>query len=117
MRHHEKFKVLGREKGQRVALVRSLVRSLVLHDGITTTETKAKELRKYIEPMVTKAKVGDLAARRLLTSRIGDAKAVKKLVEVIAPAHKARNGGYTRVIKLPIRKSDGAKMAHISFVK
>ncbi|HVU06212.1 MAG TPA: 50S ribosomal protein L17 [Thermodesulfobacteriota bacterium] len=117
MRHHEKFRILGREKGQRAALVRSLVRSLIIHEGITTTEAKAKELRKFIEPMVTKAKNGTLASRRLLVSRIGDAKAAKKLVEVIAPAHKARTGGYTRVIKLPLRKSDGAKMAHIQFVK
>jgi large subunit ribosomal protein L17 len=117
MRHHDKFKKLGREKGQRVSLVRSLVRSLVIHEGITTTESKAKELRKYVEPMVTKAKTDTIATRRLLSARIGDAKAVKKLVEVIAPAHKARNGGYTRVIKLPLRKTDGAKMAHISFVK
>jgi large subunit ribosomal protein L17 len=117
MRHHDKFKKLGREKGQRASLVRSLVRSLVIHEGITTTESKAKELRKYVEPMVTTAKAGTLAARRLLVSRIGDEKAAKKLIEVIAPAHKARNGGYTRVIKLPLRKSDGAKMAHIQFVK
>lgn len=117
MRHHEKFKTLGREKGQRTALVRSLLRSLVIHEGITTTETKAKELRKYIEPLLTKAKVDSVATRRLLASRIGDARAAKKLVEVIAPAHKARNGGYTRVVKLPLRKSDGARMAHIQFVK
>jgi len=117
MRHHDKFKKLGREKGQRASLIRSLVRSLVLHEGITTTETKAKELRKYVEPMVTSAKTGTIAARRLLISRIGDPKAVKKLIEVIAPAHKERKGGYTRVIKLPLRKSDGARMAHIQFVK
>lgn len=117
MRHHEKFKTLGREKGQRTALVRSLLRSLVIHEGITTTETKAKELRKYMEPLVTKAKVDTIANRRLIATRIGDAKAAKKLVEVIAVAHKARNGGYTRVVKLPLRKSDGAKMAHIQFVK
>ncbi len=117
MRHHEKFRTLGREKGQRVSLVKSLLRSLVLHEGITTTEAKAKELRKYIEPLVTKAKDATVANRRIIASRIGDAKATKKLVEVIAPAHKARNGGYTRVIKLPLRKSDGAKMAHIQFVK
>lgn len=117
MRHHEKFKILGREKGQRTALVRSLLRSLVIHEGITTTETKAKELRKYMEPLVTKAKVDTIANRRLLASRIGDARAAKKLVEVIAVAHKTRNGGYTRVVKLPLRKSDGAKMAHIQFVK
>lgn len=117
MRHHEKFRVFGREKNQRNALIRSLVRSLVIHEGITTTEAKAKELRKFIEPMVTKAKTGTLASRRLLISEIGDARAAKKLVEVIAPAHKERKGGYTRVVKLPLRKSDGAKMAHIQFVK
>ena len=117
MRHHEKFKILGREKGQRVSLVKSLVRSLVIHEGITTTETKAKELRKYIEPLVTKAKVDSVATRRLLSSKIGDVRAAKKLVEVIAPAHKDRKGGYTRVVKLPLRKNDGAKMAHIQFVK
>lgn len=117
MRHHEKFKVLGREKGQRVALVKSLLRSLVIHEGITTTETKAKELRKYMEPLVTKAKANTLAARRHIISKIGDEVAAKKLIEVIAAAHKTRPGGYTRVIKLPLRKSDGAKMAHIQFVK
>lgn len=117
MRHHDAFKKLGRGKVQRVALVRSLVRSLVLHEGITTTETKAKELRKYVEPMVTMAKSGTLAARRTLISRINDEKAAKKLVEVLAPQYKDRKGGYTRVIKLPLRKSDGAKMAHIQFVK
>ncbi|MBX4209378.1 50S ribosomal protein L17 [Candidatus Parcubacteria bacterium] len=116
MRHHEKYKTLGREKGQRTALVRSLLRSLVIHGGITTTETRAKELRKYIEPLVTKAKTDSLANRRLISSRIGDPKAAKKLVEVIAPAHKTRTGGYTRVVKLPLRKADGAKMAHIQFV-
>ncbi|MDP1625029.1 MAG: 50S ribosomal protein L17 [bacterium] len=117
MRHHDAYKKLGREKGQRVALVRSLVRSLVIHEGITTTESKAKELRKYVEPMVTLAKKGTLAARRTLVSRTDDAKVAKKLVEVLAPQYKDRKGGYTRVIKLPLRKSDGAKMAHIQFVK
>lgn len=117
MRKHEKFKVLGREKNQRTALVRSLMRSLVIHGGITTTETKAKELRKYIEPLVTKAKVDSLANRRLLISAMGDEKAAKKLVEIIAKEYKTRPGGYTRVVKLPLRKTDGAKMAHIQFVK
>ncbi len=117
MRHHEKFRTLGREKGQRVSLVRSLLRSFVLHEGITTTEARAKELRKYMEPLVTKAKNATVANRRLIASRIGDAQATKKLVDVIAPTFKTRQGGYTRVIKLPLRKSDGAKMAHIQFVK
>ncbi len=117
MRHHEKFRVLGREKGQRQALIKSLLRSLVIHEGITTTEAKAKELRKFIEPMVTKARLNTLAARRNIISEIGDVKAAKKLVDVIAPTFKTRTGGYTRVVKLPLRKSDGAKMAHIQFVK
>lgn len=117
MRKHEKFSTLGREKGQRVALVKSLMRSLVIHEAITTTETRAKELRMYIEPLVTKAKAATLASRRLIVSKLGDEKAAKKLIEVIAPAHKDRKGGYTRVIKLPLRKTDGAKMAHIQFVK
>ncbi len=117
MRHHEKWKTLGREKNQRKALVRSLMRSLVLHGGITTTETKAKELRKYIEPLITKARANTLASRRLIVSEIGDAKAAKKLIDVIAPEYKTRPGGYTRVVKLPLRKTDGAKMAHIQFVK
>lgn len=117
MRHHEKFRILGREKGQRSALIKSLLRSLVIHEGITTTEAKAKELRKFIEPLVTTARKNTLASRRQVISEIGDVKASKKLVEVIAPLYKTRTGGYTRVIKLPLRKSDGAKMAHIQFVK
>ncbi|HEY9480818.1 MAG TPA: 50S ribosomal protein L17 [Candidatus Paceibacterota bacterium] len=117
MRHHDKFSTLGRERGQRRSLVKSLVRSLVLHEGITTTETRAKELRMFIEPLVTKALDATLANRRLIVSRIGDEKAAKKLIEKIAPAYKGRPGGYTRVVKLPLRKTDGAKMAHIQFVK
>jgi len=117
MRHHDKFKTLGREKGQRTSLVRSLVRSLILHGGITTTETRAKELRKYIEPLITKGKRADLASHRLINSKIDDAKVSKKLIDVISKSFVKRPGGYTRVIKLPLRKSDGAKMARIEFVK
>lgn len=117
MRHHKSIRVFGREKNQRNALMRSLMRSLVIHESITTTEAKAKELRKFIEPLVTKAKTNTLATRRLLAADIGDSTAAKKLVEVIAPAHKDRKGGYTRVVKLPLRKTDGAKMASIQFVK
>ena len=98
MRHHDKFKVLGRERGQRTALVRSLLRSLVIHEGITTTETKAKELRKYIEPMITTAKKGTLASRRSVASKMDDVTAAKKLFEVIAPKYADRKGGYSRII-------------------
>lgn len=117
MRHHDKFRTLGREKGQRTSLVKSLMRSFIIHDAITTTETRAKELRKYIESLITKGKINTLANRRLITSKIGDETAAKKLVEVISKAHKDRKGGYTRVIKIPLRKSDGAKMARIELVK
>ncbi|MFA6158861.1 MAG: 50S ribosomal protein L17 [Candidatus Paceibacterota bacterium] len=117
MRHHSSLRKFGREKNQRGALLRSLMRSLVIHEGITTTEAKAKEIRASVEKLVTKAKVDSLANRRLITSKVGDYKVAKKLIEVIAPAHAARKGGYTRVVKLPLRKTDGAKMAHIQFVK
>ena len=102
--------------GPRRALIKSLVRSLIIHDAITKTEAKAKSLRPVVEKLVTRARQASLADRRLLTARIGDPKAAKKLVDVIAPTMK-RTGGYTRIIKLPIRKKDGAKMAQISFVK
>ncbi len=117
MRHHDSTRKFGREKNQRGALIRSLLRSLVIHEGITTTEAKAKEIRSSVEKLVTKAKTDTLATRRLITTKVGDYRAAKKLIEVIAPAHAARKGGYTRVVKLPLRKSDGAKMAHIQFVK
>ncbi len=116
MRHHEKYKTLGRERGQRRSLVKSLMRSFVVHEGITTTESRAKELRKYIEPLITMGKSDTPANRRLIAARIGDLSAAKKLIEVISKNHKDRRGGYTRVIKLPLRKSDGAKMARIELV-
>jgi large subunit ribosomal protein L17 len=116
MSFHRTGRKFGREKGVRTALVKSLVRSLIIHDAITTTEAKAKSLRPVVEKLVTRAKDATLADRRILVARIGDPKAAKKLVDVIAPTMK-RAGGYTRIIKLPLRKKDGAKMAVISFVK
>ncbi len=83
---------------------------------IKTTEAKAKELRPFIERLVTKAKPGTLAARRLVISNLGTSFRAKKLVDVIAPKYAARPGGYTRIVKLPPRQSDGAKMAIIEFV-
>lgn len=98
--------------------MRSLARSLVRDEAIITTEAKAKELRPYIEELVTKARNNDLSARKLITSRLGNDKAIaKKLVEEIAPQYENRKGGYTRITKLPIRIKDAAKMAQISFVK
>ena len=118
MKHHDSKRKFGREKNQYNTLMRSLARSLIKHEAIVTTEAKAKELRPYIEEMVTKARVDNLSTRRLLSSRLGnDEEIAKKLVEVIAPQYIERNGGYTRIIKLPIRIRDASKMAQISFVK
>lgn len=93
-----------------------MAEALILNDKIKTTEAKAKELRPFIEKLVTKAKQGDLAARRVLISRLIGVGLVKKMIDEIAPKFKDRNGGYTRVIKLPARGQDGSKMAVIEFV-
>ena len=98
--------------------MRSLARSLILHGRITTTEAKAKELRPYVEKLVTKAKSGSQSDVRLISSRLGteDPSASKKLVGTLAPKYKSRSGGYTRITKLPPRKADAAAMAVIEFV-
>ncbi len=101
---------------QRDALMRSLSRNLINEGRITTTLAKAKSLRPYIEKAITKAKTGTLASRRLLISRIMGEKEVKNLFENIAPKYKTRNGGYTRIVKLPRRALDGVAMAMIEFV-
>ncbi len=115
MNHSKKNRKFGRVRNQRTALMKSLVSSLISHEKIQTTEAKAKEMRPVIEKLVTRAKADTLAARRILTSRIGLV-ATKKLVEDIAPKYKSRSGGYTRITKLDIKRSDAAKMAQIEFV-
>lgn len=101
--------------------MRSLARSLVKHEKIITTEAKAKELRPFVEELVTTARKVDsneVATRRLVSSRLGgEVSLTKKLVDVIAPQYAERPGGYTRITKLPIRTSDASKMAQIEFVK
>lgn len=98
--------------------MKGLALSLINHGRIKTTEAKAKELRPFIEKLLTKAKEGDLASRRIVVSRLMNrAPETKKLFEEIAPKFKEISGGYTRVLKLPPRISDGAKMAIIEFVK
>lgn len=115
MRKHDKNRKFGRERGQRKALLKSLMRSLIIHEGIDTTEAKAKEIRPHIEKLITIARKGSSASQKLVTARLG-AEASRKLIVTIAPKYKERNGGYTRVIKLPIRKTDASKMARIEFV-
>src|SRR6185436_14543288 len=100
MRHHDNKRKFHREKRQRVALMRSLSRSLVLHGQIETTIAKAKELRPYIERLITASKKPTLASRRSAFVKIGDSSAVRKLHDEIAKRYGARNGGYTRIIRL-----------------
>ena len=99
----------------RTAFFRGLMRNLILHKKIKTTEARAKEIRGPIEKLVTLAKKKNLASKRLLISRLSDLEASKKLEE-ISNDYEKRAGGYLRIIKLDARKSDGAKMAIIEFV-
>ncbi len=117
MRHHNSKRKFGREKNERKALLNSLALNLIVREKIKTTEPKAKELKPFIEKLVTRAKKGDLATRRVVISKLSNrSKEVKKLFDVIAPKYADKKGGYTRVLKLGARKSDGAKMAIIEFV-
>lgn len=117
MRHHSKTKKFGRERNQRVALMRSLAVALILEEKIKTTLAKAKATRPIVEKMVTLAKGGTVSAQRLLTARLGGNEvAAKKLVAVLAKRHAERPGGYTRIVKLPPRQGDASPMAYIEFV-
>jgi len=116
MRKRQKGRKLNRERDQRKALLKSISRSLLLHKRIKTTEAKAKEISGFTEKLITRAKKGDLASRRLLL-KIHSNDVVKKLIDEIGPQFKDRPGGYTRIIKLGPRKSDGAKMAIIELVE
>jgi large subunit ribosomal protein L17 len=116
MRHANKNRKFSRVKKQREALLRSLAVSLVQRGRIKTTEAKAKELRPYIEKLVTKGKNDSLASRRNLISSLGEEIVVNKLIKDISTKHKDRPGGYTRIVKLSPRQKDGSKMALIEFV-
>ena len=107
---------LGRTKAPRKALLRSLAESLILHDAIVTTKAKAKALRTVVEPLVTKAKRNRPVDKEIINSVLYTGKAVKKLVETIAPKYKDRQGGYTRITKLGTRPNDGAEKVKIEFV-
>jgi len=115
MLHGNKTKQLSRGKNQRNALIKTLAVSLIKHEKITTTEIKAKVLKSFVEKLITKGKEGTLNAQRLIASKVGHAVA-SKIVKVISPKYKDRKGGYTRVIKVKTRLSDGAKRAQIEFV-
>lgn len=116
MRHqNKKGRQFGRKKGVREAFLQSLAVSLIMNEKIATTEARAKELSRVIEPYVTQARKGSVAARRELAKNLPP-KAVKKLVDEIAPRYKSRPGGYTRITKMMIRKKDAAPISQIEFV-
>ncbi|HEX9608890.1 MAG TPA: 50S ribosomal protein L17 [Candidatus Paceibacterota bacterium] len=117
MRHHKNTRTLGRSQNQRRALLRHLARSLILEERIQTTEAKAKELRPFVERLVTKSKHDTLSSRRLILERLGnETVATRKLFAVIGPRYQERAGGYTRITKLATAKADARKMAQIEFV-
>ncbi|MBI1755413.1 50S ribosomal protein L17 [Candidatus Azambacteria bacterium] len=115
MRHLKKARKFHRETGQRKALMKSLATALILHDRIRTTEAKAKELRPMIEKMISKARVKSLTTVRFIRKTLA-AEVAQKLFDEIAPKYKERKGGYTRIIKLGQRRSDGSHMAQIEFI-
>jgi len=117
MRHSNKNRKFGRERKVRSNFLKGLTLDLIRHGKIVTTEARAKELRKVVEPLVTLAKNENVASQRLVVSRLMNRKPEsKKLISEIAPNYKGRKGGYTRITRMPVRKSDDSKMAVIEFV-
>lgn len=117
MASRNKPRAFNRPANQRRQLLRSLARSLIVHERISTTEAKAKELRPYVERLVTYGKKGTVASRRLAIASLHDAAAVKKVFDSIAPRYADRKGGYTRIVKRAKRGSnDARKLAYILFV-
>lgn len=116
MRKRKKGRKLSRKRDQRKALLKGLARELIMKEKIRTTEIKAKETVRFVERFIERAKNNDLTTRRFL-GRFFSPEVVKKLILEIGPRYKERKGGYTRIIKLGPRKSDGAKIAIIELVK
>ncbi|MCP6726560.1 MAG: 50S ribosomal protein L17 [Patescibacteria group bacterium] len=116
MRKRIQITKFGRQAAPRKALLSSIARALFIKGKITTTEAKAKAISSLAERIITKSRKGDLTATRFLSTYF-DKPTVKKIIEEIVPKYKERAGGYTRVIKLGPRKSDGARMAVIEFIE
>ncbi len=116
MRHRVGGRKLQRTSAHRIALFRNMSAALIKHEQITTTVAKAKELRPYIEKLITLAKKGGLSNRRLAHARLLDEAQLQKLFDTLAPRYASRNGGYARVIKIGPRLSDASPMAIIEFV-
>ncbi|MFA5987802.1 MAG: 50S ribosomal protein L17 [Candidatus Paceibacterota bacterium] len=116
MRHHNSNRKFGRKTDQRRALLRVLATSLVKHGKIKTTEAKAKELRPFVEKLVSLGRANTVASKRLLVSKFGGVSSAVTKTVGWSSKYADRKGGYTRIVKLPPRKSDGSKMAVIEFV-
>lgn len=116
MRHKVGQRKLNRTGSHRIAMLRNMAASLIKHEQITTGVAKAKELRPYVEKLITLAKKGGLSNRRLAQSRLMDDAQLAKLFDVLAERYKDRNGGYSRIIKAGYRASDAAPMAIIELV-
>ena len=116
MRHGKKVAKLGRTASHRKAMLSNMMTSLFANETITTTQIRAKELKRSAEKMITFAKRGDLHARRQVLRIIADKQVVAKLFDEIGPRYKSRNGGYTRVVKMGPRRGDGAFMSIIELV-
>ena len=116
MRHGKAHRKLGRTSAHRTAMFANMSASLIKHEQITTTLPKAKELRPFVEKLVTLAKKGDLHARRQAISAVRDVPQVGKLFDTLAPRYAERNGGYIRIMKAGFRHGDNAAMAVIEFV-
>jgi large subunit ribosomal protein L17 len=117
MRHGLIGRRLNRPTDERKALLRSLMGALLRYEQITTTEARAKEVRRHVERLITTARRGDLHARRLALATLPDPPAVAKLFEMVAPRFKDRPGGYTRLTRVGLRKGDGARMMQISLLE
>ena len=116
MRHRKSGRKLSRKTAHRKALMSNLALALITHKKIKTTDAKAKELRSFIEPLVTRAKKGDIHSRRQVFKKIPHKSTVRELFDVVAPAFSERNGGYTRITKLGFRDNDCASLSIIEFV-
>ena len=117
MRHRKAGRQLRRTSEQKLALMRNLATSLIENGAIETTEAKAKELRPFVEKLITKARTGTLHARRLAGRHVQKRAAADKLFQEIGPRFAKRTGGYTRILKTGHRKGDGADMARIELIE
>ncbi|MBC7701877.1 50S ribosomal protein L17 [Aquabacterium sp.] len=117
MRHGHGLRKLNRTSSHRLAMLRNMANSLILHEAIKTTVPKAKELRRVVEPLITLAKNPTLANKRLAFDRLRDRDNVVKLFNVLGPRFLARPGGYTRILKMGFRVGDNAPMAYVELVE